>query len=461
MLHLEFNEGSLMKMNYGLNLIQTQKLALTPELRQAIEILQYNSIELNDHIKNEMLENPLLESVEDVPMKEIDLDVFSKKYFSGDYYEKIDYEEKEDYISIIPQTDSLIDHLIFQLQFTILDNRKQKIAMFLIENIDENGYLKYDEEHVINKFKVLNSEIEEIVQTIQTFEPIGVGARNIQECLLIQLNYLSLEDKLPIKIVKYHLEDLANNRLLNISKSLNKNIIEIQDAVDFVRKLEPKPGRLYSSMKGNRYIKPDVTIMKDNGEYTIVVTDYTAPKLRLSKYYKELMEKQTLDPQVKEYIQKKIRSALFLIKSIEQRKSTIYKVVEAIIDYQRDFFDKGKMYLKTMTLKDISEIIEVHESTVSRAVNGKYLQSPSGLYELKYFFQSGVSTLYGEGISSETIKISIKEMIEKEEPSKPISDQQISNELNLLGIKISRRTIAKYRDEVGILGSSKRKRYNV
>ncbi|MCK5763258.1 MAG: RNA polymerase factor sigma-54 [Clostridiales bacterium] len=450
-----------MKMNYGLNLIQTQKLALTPELRQAIEILQYNSIELNDHIKNEMLENPLLESVEDVPMKEIDLDVFSKKYFSGDYYEKIDYEEKEDYISIIPQTDSLIDHLIFQLQFTILDNRKQKIAMFLIENIDENGYLKYDEEHVINKFKVLNSEIEEIVQTIQTFEPIGVGARNIQECLKIQLNYLSLEDKLPIKIVKYHLEDLANNRLLNISKSLNKNIIEIQDAVDFVRKLEPKPGRLYSSMKGNRYIKPDVTIMKDNGEYTIVVTDYTAPKLRLSKYYKELMEKQTLDPQVKEYIQKKIRSALFLIKSIEQRKSTIYKVVEAIIDYQRDFFDKGKMYLKTMTLKDISEIIEVHESTVSRAVNGKYLQSPSGLYELKYFFQSGVSTLYGEGISSETIKISIKEMIEKEEPSKPISDQQISNELNLLGIKISRRTIAKYRDEVGILGSSKRKRYNV
>jgi RNA polymerase sigma-54 factor len=461
MLYLEFNEGSLMKMNYGLNLIQTQKLALTPELRQAIEILQYNSIELNDHIKNEMLENPLLESVEDVPMKEIDLDIFSKKYFSGDYYEKIDYEEKEDYINIIPQTDSLIDHLLFQLQFTILDAKKQETALFLIENIDDNGYLKYDEEHVMNRFEIPICEIEEVVQTIQTFEPIGVGARNIQECLLIQLQYLLLEDRLPIKIVKYHLEDLANNRLLNISKSLNKNIIEIQDAVDFIRKLEPKPGRLYSSMKGNRYIKPDVTIMKDNGEYTIVVTDYTAPKLRISKYYKELMEKQALDPQVKEYIQKKIQSALFLIKSIEQRKSTIYKVVEAIIDYQKDFFDKGKMYLKTMTLKDISEMIEVHESTVSRAVNGKYLQSPSGLYELKYFFQSGVSTLYGEGISSETIKISIKEMIEKEEPSKPISDQQISNELNLLGIKISRRTIAKYRDEMGILGSSKRKRYNV
>ncbi|MEA3422882.1 MAG: RNA polymerase factor sigma-54 [Bacillota bacterium] len=450
-----------MKMNYGLNLIQTQKLALTPELRQAIEILQYNSLELNDHIKNEILENPLLESVEDVPMKEIDLSVFSKKYFSGDYYEKIDYEEKEDYVNIIPQTDSLIDYLIFQLQFTILDNRNQKIAMFLIENIDENGYLKYDEEHVMSRFEISEGEIEEIVQTIQTFEPIGVGARNIKECLLIQLHYLSLEDKLPIIIARDHLEDLANNRLLNISKSLNKNIIEIQDAVDFIRKLEPKPGRLYSSMKGNRYIKPDVTITKDNGEYTIVVTDYTAPKLRISRYYKELMEKKTLDPQVKDYIQKKIQSALFLIKSIEQRKSTIYKVVEAILHYQKDFFDKGKIYLKTMTLKDISEMVEVHESTVSRAVNGKYLQSPSGLYELKYFFQSGVSTLYGEGISSETIKVSIREMIEKEEPSKPISDKQISNELNLMGIKISRRTIAKYRDEMGISGSSKRKRYNV
>ncbi|MCD6435832.1 MAG: RNA polymerase factor sigma-54 [Clostridiales bacterium] len=449
-----------MKMNYGLNLIQTQKLVLTPELRQAIEILQYNSLELNDHIKSEMMENPLLETVEDVSTKDIDLNIFSKKYFSGDYYEKIDYEEKEDYVNIIPQTDSLINHLEFQLQFTVLNDEKRKIALFLIENINDNGYLKYDEEHVIKRFKVSIGEIEEIVQTIQTFEPVGVGARNIRECLLIQLEYLSPEDDLPILIVKDYIDDLASNRLLNIAKSLDRSIIEVQNAVDFIRKLEPKPGRLYSSMKGNRYIKPDVTIMKIDGEYTIVVNDYTAPKLRISRYYKELMEKKTLDPKVKEYIQKKIQSSLYLIKSIEQRKSTIYKVVEAIIDYQGEFFSKGRMYLKTMTLKDIAETIDVHESTVSRAVSGKYLQSPSGLYELKYFFQSGVNTLYGEGVSSETIKMSIKEMIDKENPTKPISDQQISNELNLLGIKISRRTIAKYRDDMGISGSSKRKRFD-
>ncbi|MBN2259784.1 MAG: RNA polymerase factor sigma-54 [Clostridiales bacterium] len=450
-----------MKMNYSLNLIQTQKLALTPELRQAIEILQYNSIELNDHIKNEMLENPLLETIEETPIKDFDLHAFSKKYFNDNYYESVDYEEKDDYINIIPQTDSLVDHLEFQLQFTMLNHKKREIALFLIQNIDDNGYLEYDIEHVKNKFHATENEIEEIVQTIQTFEPSGVGARNIQECLLVQLQYLSLEDRLPILIIKNHLDDLANNRLLNISKELNRTITEIQGAVDFIRKLEPKPGRVYSSMKGNRYIKPDVTLTKIDGEYVIVVNDYTAPKLRISKYYKELMEKEVVDEQVKEYMQKKIQSALYLIKSIEQRKSTIYKVVEAIVENQRDFFEKGKMYLKTMTLKDISEVIEVHESTVSRAVSGKYLQCGSGLYELKFFFQSGVNTLYGEGISSETIKMSISEMIEKENIFKPLSDQDISNELNLLGIKISRRTIAKYRDDMGIAGSSKRKRFTL
>ncbi len=450
-----------MKISYGLNLIQTQKLALTPELRQAIEILQYNSLELNEHIKNEMMENPLLETNEKIEIKDIDINLFSKRYFgsSSDYYETVDYEEKEDYINFIPQIDSLHDHLESQLQFTLLDEKSRNIAMYLIETIDDNGYLKYDSRIVEEKFDIDEAEIEDIIETIQTFEPIGVGARTIRECLLIQLLHMTLEDELPLLIVENHLEDLANNRLLNISKALDRTIVDIQIATDFIRKLEPKPGRVYSTMKGNRYIKPDVTLMKIDGEYNIIINDYTAPKLRISKYYKDLINQEKIDDNVKEYVQKKIHSALYLIKSIEQRKSTIYKVVEAIVEYQGDFFEKGRMYLKTMILKDISEKIEVHESTVSRAINGKYLQTASGLYELKFFFQSGVNSLYGEGISSETIKMSIKEMIDKEDTSKPLSDQHISNELNLMGIKISRRTIAKYRDDLNISGSSKRKRF--
>ncbi len=451
-----------MKMSYGLQMLQTQKLALTPELRQAIEILQYNSIELNDHIKDEILENPLLEMVEEVSIKDMDLDAFAKRYFSNQYYEPQDINEdrKDDFLNFIPKSDSLREHLLFQLQFTLLDEVHKKVAVYLIENIDDNGYLEYDQDFVMDRFKIDESRIEDIVQTIQTFEPLGVGARNIRECLLIQMEYLDIDESdLAYVIVKDHLDELANNRLMNIAKHLERTILEVQEAVDYIRHLEPKPGRAYSSIKDIRFVKPDVTINLVEGEYQISVNEYTAPKLRISQYYKELLERQELDPKVKEYVHHKIQSALYLIKSIDQRKSTINRVVEAILAYQKDFFSKGKMYLKTMTLKDIAEVVGVHESTVSRAVSGKYMQCPSGLFELKYFFQSGVNSLYGEGISSETIKMSIREMVEKEDPKKPLSDQQISNELNVMGIKISRRTIAKYRDEMGILGSSKRKRF--
>lgn len=453
-----------MKIGYGLNLVQTQKLALTPELRQAIEILQYNSIELNEHIKTEMLENPLLERNETVDIKDIDLAVFSKRYFGSgaDYYESVDYDdETEDYVNFIPDMDTLRDHLEFQLQFTLLDEPKRNLALYLIEMVDDNGYLEFDPVNVSETYGMNESEIEEVVQTIQTFEPVGVAARSIKECLLIQLNYLEPDDDLAYEIVKHHLEDLANNRLMNISKALSRSIVEVQEAVDLIRRLEPKPGRVFSSLRDVRYIRPDVTLVKVDGEYSIVINDYTAPKLQISKYYRDLINRGAVDDQVKEYVQKKIHSALYLIKSIEQRKSTIHRVVEAILEYQRDFFDKGRMYLKTMTLKDIAEVVEVHESTVSRAINGKYVQCASGLYELKFFFQSGVNSMYGEGVSAETIKMSIKEMVDKEDTSKPLSDQHISNELNLLGIKISRRTIAKYRDELGIPGSSKRKRFDV
>ena len=337
-----------------------------------------------------------------------------------------------------------------------------KIAKYIIENIDSNGYLDLENEIIAKEFSIKEDKIENIINTIQTFEPLGICARSLEECLLIQANIKYEDDKIVKKIIKKiiknHLEDLACNRISAIAKELNENIKVVQDACDKIKKFEPKPGRLFSSMKDVKYIVPDVIVKKVDGEYKIIVSESTAPRLYINKFYRSLLSAEINDDATK-YIKEKLNSALKVIRSIEQRKNTIYRVVKSIIDYQMDFFEKGPMYLRTLTLKDIADEIEMHESTVSRAISGKYMQCPNGLFEIKYFFQSGVSSSFGEGVSSESIKMLIKEMIEKENPKKPISDQYISNELNELGIKVSRRTIAKYRDELGILSSSKRKRY--
>lgn len=474
-----------MKMNFNLNLAQTQKLVMTPELKQAIEILQFNSLELNEFIVEELLNNPILQKNdadgESQSLSSVDesIDRYEKKDEKDDIYEKIDWKEvagdysfsngeggkinysKEDdinYDNFVADEETLIDHLLFQLQLTVLSNEDREIAKYIIENINPNGYLELNVEHATKELKISEGELEYVIKTIQTFEPLGVCARNLNECLAIQAEIKFEEDPLILDIINNYLNDLASNRLNVISKALNISSDQVQKYADMIRTLEPKPGGAYSSMRDIRYVSPDVFVKKENGEYIITVNESSAPKLRINKFYKELLNGDIND-QASEYISKKLSSALKIIKSIEQRRNTIYKVVEAIIEHQFDFFEKGNMYLKTLTLKDIAEDIGVHESTVSRAVNGKYMQCPSGLYEIKFFFQSGVSGSFGEGVSSESIKVIIKELIDDEDPKKPISDQNISNELNTLGIKVSRRTIAKYRDEMFIPASSKRKRY--
>jgi RNA polymerase sigma-54 factor len=467
-----------MRMSYNLNLEQTQKLIMTPELKQAIEILQYNSLELNQFIQEELMTNPVLEpyqvkgendSLGDADKdnnseKEMDWKELFSEYDDFRYKNKNrirTYEDREEtsFDNYLSTETTLIDHLLFQLQFTTLRGKYKVAGKYIVENIDSNGYLQITNEEVAKKFNLSIEEVEDIIKIIQSFDPVGIGARDLKECLLIQLHHNNIQNEIAYKIVKNFLEELAANKISYISKKLDISAHKVQEAADLIKTLEPKPGRLFSSLRDVRYITPDVTVEKVDGEYIVVVKDSTAPRLFINSYYKKLLMGKEVEMGTSSYINKKLNSALKIIKSIQQRRNTIYKVVKAIINHQVDFFDKGMMYLKPLTLKEIADEIGVHESTVSRAVNGKYMQCPRGTFELKYFFQSGVSSTFGDGISAESIKSIIKDLIDKEDPKKPLSDQVLSNELNKIGIKISRRTVAKYRDEMQIPSSSKRKRY--
>jgi len=329
-----------MKMNFSLNLVQTQKLVMTPELRQSIEILQYNSLELNEYIKEELLNNPILSKTENaeinveintVDKKENDIDWKSlANDFSRDNYKKTNYEVKEEisYDNFIASEETLLEHLLFQLQLTVLSKDDMKIAKYIIENIDSNGYLDLENEIIAKEFSIKEDKIENIINTIQTFEPLGICARSLEECLLIQANIKYEDDKIVKKIIKKiiknHLEDLACNRISAIAKELNENIKVVQDACDKIKKFEPKPGRLFSSMKDVKYIVPDVIVKKVDGEYKIIVSESTAPRLYINKFYRSLLSAEINDDATK-YIKEKLNSALKVIRSIEQRKNTVFK----------------------------------------------------------------------------------------------------------------------------------------
>ncbi len=474
--------GFAMKMNFNLNLVQTQKLIMTPELKQAIEILQYNSLELNEFIQEELLNNPVLQKTADdsddsVGVSEPEPEP-EKSSNEDDLYENIDwkaiagefedgrgrqtsYEVKDDvnYDNFVASEESLREHLHFQLQLTTLSEAEIKAALYVIENINENGYLEVDYKEIAEHANIDFDTAETVIQTVQTFDPPGIGARSLEECLLIQLSHFDDDVSTECRIVASYLDDLGSNRLQKIAKTLGVSLEETQSACDRIRRLEPKPGREFASLREVRYVTPDVYIDKVDGKYVIRVSENSAPKLYINAYYRSLLRQESVNENAIGYINKKLTSALKLIKSIEQRRNTIYRVVESIINFQYDFFEKGPMYLKPLNLKDVADEISVHESTVSRAVNGKYLQCGQGLFEIKHFFQSGVQGAFGEGVSAESIKVLIKDLVNSEDPKKPLSDQKISNELDKAGIKVSRRTIAKYRDELNIPSTSKRKRF--
>lgn len=453
-----------MKLGYELTIEQTQKLSMTPELIQAIQILQFNNLELVDYVQNELLENPVLEAEKEYDTQEVDI---REKIREADYeeasFKQWEYTPDEDddytYEQYVSEEDTLADYLFMQLQFSNLKGKKAAIGKYIIEAIDDNGYLTASVEEISQAMSAETEDVEDTLNFIQTFEPAGIAARNLRECLIIQLASKGLLTDEIEYIIENMLEDLADNKIAYIAKTLNMKNQEVQQIADLIKTLEPKPGRLFSSGETTRYITPDIFVEKINDEFVVTNNDTSLPKLMVSSYYNKLSAEAAKDEELNKYLNDRFNAAVWLIKSIEQRKQTIYNVASAVVKYQQDFFDKGEKYLKTLTLKQIAEEVGVHESTVSRSINGKYMQSPRGVFELKYFFSSGVSGGDGAGVSSNSVKSIIKEIINGEDPRKPFSDQDMVEILKEKGIDISRRTVAKYREGMNILSSSKRRRF--
>lgn len=490
-----------MRLGYDLTIEQQQKLVMTPELIQAIQILQFNTQELDSYIQEQLLTNPMLEQdnnpvsndnaaeemsmgiqeVSEIPAqrekeKELESSVMgSDELTSNEWAEHIrereyddisyrqgDYSKDDNDYSFEQFATSeltLPEHLLSQLQLLDITPKQEMIGMYIIESLDQNGYMTLSVEDIA---KVLNVSIEKtqhMLEIVQGFEPPGVAAKDLKECLLLQLDVLGELDDVVERVVSEFLEDIAANKLTHIAKVLNITVQRAQEISDLIRTLEPKPGRQFASQSATRYVVPDVIVEKINEEYVVSVNETSTPRLMVSSYYEKVLRESNNDPGLTKFLSGRLNSAVWLIKSIEQRKQTIFNVVSAVVKYQQDFFDKGPKYLKTLNLKQIAEEVGIHESTVSRSIHGKYMQSPRGVFEIKYFFSSGVESNQGEGIAAESIKTMIKEIVASEDSKAPYSDQAIAEMLEKKSVKISRRTVAKYRDELNILSSSKRKRF--
>lgn len=449
-----------MYLNLNLNMNQTQKMIMTPKLQQAIAILQLSREELYAKVQEEMLSNPLVEveeqsMTEDMRERELKNFVTSfTSYGNETYAVEKEVEEKES--SIRREYDSLHDYLLHQLRCMTIDAFELQIGTRLILSINENGYLQ----------EVVEEAAQPILSLIQSFDPPGIGGRNLEECLLIQ--YWRLEDQedkkwapVVVPIINEYLKDIAERKYKKISKALNVSLKDIEQAAGIIKRLNPKPGIEFAGHNNKvEYITPDLIVREIDGDFTVLSDQKNYPCLKISSYYKKILLKSNdADDQVCQYIRERLQSALWLVKSIEQRRLTIRRVMESIIGFQIEFFRKGPNALFPLTQREVAEDIKVHESTVSRAVSHKYVQTDWGIFELKYFFPGGFGTDDGGEISSERLKDYLKEIIAGENPLKPYSDRKIAELLSDKGINISRRTIAKYRDELNILSSNKRKRY--
>ncbi len=467
-----------MKLGYDLTIEQKQQLSMTPELIQAIKILQMENMDLFDYVQNELMENPMLEedheNQEGVHQGPVELDgsvtleireKMAEDEYSDRYYRQWEHDpSKENYSfeAYTSEAQTLTDFLLEQLSISGLKGPEEERCRLLIEAIDENGYIALTEDEIRILTGLEDEEdIENILSYIHRMEPTGVGARDLGECLEIQLAAKGLLSEEATVIIRDMLSDVADNRIGKISKAVGIKAEEVQDIVDMIKTLEPRPGRQFAGKgESTRYVIPDIIVEKVDGDYVITSNDSSLPRLIVSSYYRQLITEADRDEELDKYISSHFNSAMWLIKSIEQRKQTIASVAAAIVHEQEDFFEKGEKFLHTLTLHQVADKLGIHESTVSRAINGKYMQSPRGVYELKFFFSSGVSASGEEnGLSSNSVKSMIKEMIAEEDPKKPLSDQEMVSRLEKDGIEISRRTVAKYRESMSILSSSKRRRY--
>ncbi len=465
-----------MRIEFGLKQEQSQKLVITPELRTAIKILQFSALELAEYVDEQLVENPVLEVEEE---SEINHDTVSiekevqdpdEANFDWEQYfqhqgeirnEGTLYQESESWRTenLTPQVSTLDDHLMFQLSLLHLDKKEEVVGKFLIGNIDDNGYLTCSMEDAARQCRVDHETVEKVLKMIQGFDPPGIGARSLKECLLIQCEYRGFKNDLLSKIINSYLQEVADGRIMKVAKKLGVSLKEMQEAVDTLRLLEPKPGRRFAGSHGSHYIIPDILVEKVGSEFVVLVNDITTPRLSINSFYRDMLKSSNPDNEGRKYIESKMNSAVWLLKSIEQRRLTLYRVARCLVDFQTDFLNRGIKFLKPLTLKQVAEELGVHESTVSRATANKYMQTPRGVFELKFFFSTGVSGNQGDATSAAAVKKMIRELIESEDPKKPLSDQKIVDLLQEKGIEISRRTIAKYREEMGISATSKRRRY--
>jgi RNA polymerase sigma-54 factor len=463
-----------------------QKLILTPSLQQAIKLLPMSTLELADLLNQEMVENPLLE---EVPTEELqpaeqqqpekqdaqpatekpdtwddaDYDYFFGDYLDDGYRSRTPSEVKElpPIENTLSTAASLADHLFWQLSLQTHDDRVKEIGRAIIGNLDDDGYLVASVEEIAAMGEWPVADVEKALQHVQTFDPIGVAARDLQECLWLQIRHLGLEGEPSEKIVTEHLRLLQNHQVPEIARKLGMPIEELKQHIEIIRNLDPKPGSRYNPSQ-SQYVIPDVYVVKVEDQYVAMLNEEGLPQLRISPVYRRLLDKSgqaggTEAGETRAYVKDKFRSALWLIKSVDQRQKTIHKVATSIINFQREFLEQGIEYLRPLVLRDVANDIGMHESTVSRVVNNKYMHTPQGVFEMKYFFHSGISSSYGESVSSVTIKQRIRKIIENEDPRKPLSDSKIVSILQKEGLMLARRTIAKYREELKIPTSNQRK----
>lgn len=471
-----------------LSLSQTQRLqmVLAPQLRQSLEMLQVPILELRTMIQQEIEQNPTLEeistnstSIEIEPesgstddVKDLDFDkefeVLTKlddewrDYFSQEResrpYIPEDAKKRQLLLDSLPQRESLQQHLMNQLNLSGISEGDRQIGELIIGNINDDGYLTANVEELSISASVDPTHLEDILSVIQDFHPSGVGTRDLHECLFIQLERLGKAETPAADIVREHLDKLGAKKFHDIAKSLKVSVEEVRQAAKFISTLDPKPGRIYTA-EVVTYVLPEVVVQKVDGKYVVILNDDQLPHLRISKHYRTLMSDKSMKPEVRTYIRDRIRSGAFLIKSIHQRQKTIYKIASQIVSVQTDFLDHGIAHLKPLTMAEVANVVGVHETTVSRAVAGKYMQTSNGIFEMKYFFTPGIKTTDGRQVSNKTVKDMIANLTANEYPSKPLSDQEIMDRLKEQGINIARRTVAKYRLFLHIAPSHMRKTY--
>ena len=463
-----------------------QKLILTPSLQLAIKLLPMTTLELSEVLTQEMVENPLLE---EMPLEEppsgdgeaqtdqveteagpaadkgdtwddADYEYFFGEYLDAGYRPRVPQEVKElpPIENTLATASSLTDHLMWQLSVQTDEEPTREIGAAIIGNLDEDGYLVASVDEIVAMRTWSVAAVERALHYVQQFDPIGIAARDLQECLLLQIRHLGLAGTPTETIVTDHLRQLQHHQVPEIARALGMSSDEAKKHIDIITRLDPKPGSRYNPLP-SQYVTPDVYVVKVDDAYVAALNDDGLPNLRVNPVYRRLLDKGSeTTAETRAYVREKFRSALWLMKSVDQRQKTIQKVATSLVQFQRDFLDHGIEQLRPLVLRDVAHDIGMHESTVSRVVSHKYMHTPQGVFELKYFFHSGISRLSGENVSSIAIKQRIRAMTEGEDPGKPLSDSKIVQRLQDEGLLLARRTIAKYRDELRIPTSSRRKR---